>query len=256
MKWYSKLLVFFLTTPICAKYNVSIDLGPSIQYTRYKQGTIPSQKGFMIGPDFNIIYKKVWSPMVHIGLKGLWDIPHICSSNGLIVDANEYQLNGHLGYCLKSYCKRFLLTPFTGFDFIYLRHEITTNIMTHRYFQINIPIGLDFTHHYSDGFTWGFTGYYDIDAWTRLKVSTPDVMDICNDCETIEKIKLKRCHRFFIKMPFEWHYRIDSRVGIDIIWKPIFTWQKFSKEDCPTDLNIPVLKQWHLGSTFALGIRF
>ncbi len=257
MKKHLKLFLLFSCLSIYALPPFTFDLGPTLQYTRYKQGALPNQKGFMIGPDFNFMYKKVWRPMIHIGFKGLWDIPHICSKNGLIVDSNEYQVNGHVGFCFKSYCQRFLLTPFTGLDFIYLRHEITTNMLKHRYFQVNVPVGLDFTHNAMDHFSWGITGYYDIDVWTRLKVSTPDVMDVCDGCETSEKIKLKRCHRFFVKAPFTWHYRTDKRVGIDVIFKPVFVWQKFNKEkECPTDLNIPILKQWHLGSTFALGINF
>jgi len=223
----------------------------------------------MSGVALDTRIKKAWKPAAYIGFRGLWDIPHICSENGLIIDSNEYQVNGHLGFNFESDDGRCSIIPFTGIDFIHLSHQIKCDIIRHKYFQINVPIGVEFLYNPSECFSWGIKTYYDIDAWTRLKVATPCLTD--TQCC---KIKLKRGHRAHVEMPLKWHYRVDERVGIDISWIPLFTWQKFNSEKlcCPESctpnpccitgtsdpdaLNIPVLKQWHLGSILTFGITF
>ena len=261
MKYLQHLSILLLFSfPIFGNSNslFSLNLGPTLQYTRYNQGDLPRQVGFMAGPAFDFRIKKPWRPTAYIGFKGLWDIAHICSDNGLIIDSNEYEVNTHIGFEFQPEEQNFSFTPFSGIDFIHLGHEVKDDIMSSRYFQINIPIGLEFIHYYSETFTWGMKGYYDIDAWTRLKMSTPC---LCNtsDC----KIKLEKSHRFQLSAFFECHYRVDSRVGIDLTWMPLFTWQKFGKDescDTPCDgttpLNIPELKQWHLGWITTFGISF
>ncbi len=268
MKFRLELCLLALSLPLQASRLISLNVGPTAQYTRYTQGCLPKQSGLMMGPALDMQIKKAWKPMAYIGFRGLWDIPHICSDNGLIIDSNEYQLNAHLGFNFQRCC-RFSLTPFTGIDFIHLSHQIKDDIIRHKYFQVNVPLGLEFNHYASECFTWGIKAYYDIDAWTRLKVSTPCLSDT-EDC----KIKLKRSHRFQIELPLEYHLRTDHRVGIDITWRPLFTWQKFGSEknccpeSCKTDnccitgtndpdaLNIPELKQWHFGSVVTVGITF
>lgn len=269
MRFRTALCMVLLSLPIRASNLVSLNIGPTIQYTRYKQGCLPKQMGPMAGVAFDMDIKKAWKPAAYIGFKGLWDIPHICSDNGLIIDSNEYEVNAHLGFNFETSNGKFSFIPFTGIDFIHLGHQIKSDIIKHRYFQINVPIGLEFVHHASNSFSWALKTYYDIDAWTRLKVSTPCLCDT-DDC----KIKLKRCHRFHIELPLKWHYRTEERVGIELSWIPLFTWQKFNceknccSETCSTDpccitgstdpdaLNIPVLKQWHLGSILTFGISF
>lgn len=269
MRFSKVLCIVLLHIPLHASRLISLNVGPTIQYTRYTQGCLPKQSGPMSGVAFDTRIKKAWKPAAYIGFRGLWDIPHICSENGLIIDSNEYQVNGHLGFNFESDDGRCSIIPFTGIDFIHLSHQIKCDIIRHKYFQINVPIGVGFLYNPSECFSWGIKTYYDIDAWTRLKVATPCLTD--TQCC---KIKLKRGHRAHVEMPLKWHYRVDERVGIDISWIPLFTWQKFNSEKlcCPESctpnpccitgtsdpdaLNIPVLKQWHLGSILTFGITF
>lgn len=266
MKKKNLLWLFLLISPsiYCTPYDraISLNVGPTLQYTRYKQGELPNQQGFMAGPAFDFRLSKPWHSFLYVGFKGLWDVPHLCSDNGLIIDSNEYELNLHLGYQIKPEEQRFSFIPFVGLDFIHLSHKVKDEIIGSRYFQINIPIGLQFLFEHSDRFDWGFKGYYDIDVWTRLKMSTPDLCDT-KDC----KIELERSHRFQISGIFEWHFRLEKHVGIDLTYMPLFTWQRFGTDkvcdpkcfsECSTTtpLNIPKLTQWHLGSICTFGISF
>ncbi len=271
MKFRAELCVLLLSFPAYASRHISLNVGPTFQYTKYNQGNLPKQVGTMVGPAFDMRIKKAWRPAAYIGFRGLWDIPHICSDDGLIIDSNEYEVNAHLGFNFETSSEKFSIIPFTGIDFIHLSHKIKDNIIRHKYFQINVPAGIEFMHYVSKSFSWGIKTYYDIDAWTRLKVSTPI---LCNtkDC----KIELKRCHRFHIELTFEWHYETKKGTHFDLSYIPLFTWQKFNSEkkcclptSCKTScttacettsdpdaLNIPVLKQWHLGSIVTLGVSF
>jgi len=251
-------LLLFFPLPIYGMRLFSLNLGPTLQYTKYNQGDLPKQVGFMVGPAFDFYIKKPWRPTAYIAFKGLWDVPHLCSDNGLIIDSNEYEANAHFGFEFQPEGHNFSLIPFTGIDFIHLGHGVKDDIIKSRYFQINIPVGLEFIYYFSESFTWGAKAYYDIDAWTRLKISTPCLCDT-NDCS----IKLEQSHRFQITAPFKWHYRTNEHVGIDITWMPLFIWQKFGADqtcstscDNTTPLNIPKLKQWHLGSITTFGISF
>ena len=273
MKFRAELCVLLLSFPAYASRHISLNVGPTFQYTKYNQGNLPKQIGSMVGPAFNMFIKKAWRPTAYIGFRGLWDIPHICSDDGLIIDSNEYEVNAHLGFNFEPSSEAFSIIPFTGIDFIHLSHTIKDSIIRHKYFQINVPVGIEFIHYVSKSFSWGIKPYYDIDAWTRLKVSTPSLCDTKN-C----KIKLKRCHRFHIELPLKCHYETRKGTHFDISCIPLFTWQKFNSEkkcststNCsttcsticdsvgttdPDALNIPVLKQWHLGSIVTLGISF
>ncbi len=265
MKYLQQLsLILLFSMPLNANGTrlLSFNLGPMLQYTKYEQGCLPKQIGFMAGPAFEFRIKKPWRPTGHIAFKGLWNLEYICSENGLIINSNEYEGNVHLGFEFQPEGRNFSFIPFTGVDLIHLVHEVKDDIIKSRYFQVNIPIGLEFIQYFSETFTWGAKAYYDIDAWTRLKISTPCL------CETDDyEIKLKQSHRFQLSAFFECHYRVNSRVGIDLSWAPLFTWQKLgSDEACntacdtsceiTTPLNIPELKQWHLGWITTFGLSF
>lgn len=230
----------------------TLDLGPTWQYTHYDQGNLPSQKGFMAGLAFDTYYQNAWKPMGYVGFRGLWDIPNICSCNGLMIDSNEYNVNAHLGYCFASKEKNLLVSPFTGFDFIYLKHEIEHDIFVSHYAQINIPLGVFLTHRVSENFEWSLRTYYDFAVWTRLNITTPCL------CPTeCDEVTLKGGKRFYIEVPLRWHFRPNKKIGIDFAYTPLFSWQKFNNNECCLKAcNIPTLSQWHLGAVITLGINF
>jgi hypothetical protein len=234
----------------CFDFDCKVECGPTFEYTRFTQGCLPYQSGMMIGPVGVIDLEHACGIDWYMRFKGLYDIPYICSNNGLTVDAREYEVNGHLGYQINNNDCCFSLTPFTGIDFIYLRHEITCNIIRNRYYQVNVPFGLDFIYQLSDSVNWGIKLWYDLDAWTRLKVSTPN---LCDSAET--KIELKRGDRVSLEMPLNWNFSVcDWCCSLNFTF--LFSWQKFGCEKCPTELNIPVLEKWHVGSIATFGIEF
>lgn len=252
-KSYCALLSLLLTPAAQAAWSdfcTTIKTGPSTEYTRIKQGCLPHQSGAMIGPVGSIFFEHDSGLNILSRFKALFDIPHICSNNGITVKAKKYEYNNHCGYRCGCDEDCYTLTPFTGIDFIYLRHAITNDIMINRYYQINVPFGCNIQHNISESVHWGLKIYYDLDVWSRLKICTPELNDTS---ET--KINLKRGDRVAVEVPFSWNFSLcNYKCFLD--YTLLFNWQKFKKEACPTDLTILELKQWHIGSMINFGIQF
>lgn len=230
--------------------TITKTVGATLQYTRFKQGCLPKQKGFMMGPELHAFIKKAWRPAAHIGFTGLWDIEYIASKNGLFIDANEYQLEAHLGFCFTTCNEKLEIIPFTGMDYIHLFHEVEDDIIKRKYNQINIPIGIMLKHDVCSHFEWGICALYDIDVWTRTRIITPDLCESTN-------LKLKRGQRVAIHAPLICKHHLNDCFDIDCVFTPLFSWQKFNVEDCCTgNPQSPLLKFWHLGATLSLAIRF
>jgi hypothetical protein len=235
---------------VLADYVLNFKAGPAYEYVRYTQGCLPHQSGTMIGPVIQFDLYHSCGLATHLTFKGLFDIPHISSINGLFIDATEYEAVWHCGYEFNSLCRIFLLEPFVGIDFFYLRHENAQDVLSKRYFNINVPVGLRLTYLASDCYTLGLNAYYDIDAWTRLKVQTPGLCDIKD-----VKVCLKRSHKFQIAALFQHNFDIGNYT-CELAYEPLFCWQQFARPKCCFDVPINRLKHWHVGHMLTIGIQF
>lgn len=250
----SLLLILFSATIINAD-PIDLYLGPSLQYGRFHQNCLDAQKGFLSGPSAGLEITYPWRPYFGLFFDGLWSVANFCSEDGLFINSAQYNTMMKLGFNFGGNNTSFIVTPYTGVGFLHLSHELKKDLITYKYNNVYIPLGLRFLHELSECFSWEFLIHYRADAYTRLKVSTPCLCDT-DDC----KIKLKRTDGVFASLPLTWTYGQERRVGFITKLTPTFDWQRFN---CPDDccengvaLNIPQLKHWKLGFQAMLGITF
>lgn len=230
-------------------------IGASLVYTRFTQGQLNDQKGFRAGPYFDFSWQRPWRFYGGLFFRGLWDAGHICSCDGTRVESVEYKPRMELGVPLTWHDENLNFTPFIGLGFTHLSHELVNDVITYRYHHLYVPFGFDFSYQPSDCFKMGLKTLYRFDAWTRLKVSTPDLCDTNED-----KINLKRTHGVHVEMPLTSVFRSQERVSLFLACTPTFDYQKFGcVDECqPNNLQLPIaqLKHWTLGLSTRFGINF
>lgn len=251
-----KYIVFLLLTsiPLIGFKQVSMHVGSQLLYTRIFQECLNTQKGFLAGPNFDFQWTRPWWIYTGLFFDGLWQVGHICTCDGTIADNNQYDTKLKIGYPFLFESKNFMFTPHLGVGFLHFSHQIEPCVIRYKYNHIYVPIGFSTNHNFSDHFSWQLHAYYRLDAWTRLKVSTPDLCDT-KDCN----IKLQRSHGFHIELPLCGNYRTGKPVTIQLVCCPTFDWQKFPCVDpCDCNASVPIaqLKTWKFGTKALFGIRF
>lgn len=261
------LLALSVSSLYCSHF--STNLGIDFNYARYEIGKIAKQSGYLAGPHFDFAYKKLRSVYTGIDFDGRWNAGLICSKSNLCntscltggcvqADVADYFTDWKIGYYYLSSQERFSLTPYTGLGFQHLSYQIDPSLMRYKYYQIYVPIGLEFMYHSDRNFSIGCQAQYRAGAYSRLKVSTPCVEDCDSSCD--DKIHLRYSHGFNFKVPSTLHYRTDKRVGFNLSCIPFFDWNKFS-DTCDTNSEgvvfpIPTNKRWYLGINANIGITF
>lgn len=235
------------------------NLGIDFNYARYKLGELSDIGGYLAGIHFDFYFKKPSSAFVGLYFDGKWKAGPLCSDINcchlydLRSDIKDYITSFHLGYNAATGDEKFMFTPFSGIGFYFLSNTLAPDIIRYEYFNFYVPLGMEFQWNVKDHFHVGLNATYRLDAHTRVKVSTPCV-DIC------EKLDIKRCHGFKVEIPLTWKHTFCKRVDFQTKVSPFFDWNKFgaSKENtcfC-IPIQVPEMKQWYVGLSVLLGIRF
>lgn len=234
----------------------SINVGPTFNFARYKFGDLPKTQGYLAGIHADFTHDLPCHLWTRLRFDGRWNAGFVCSKDGVRTKIQDYRPQWDLGYNFAlGRCENFELAPFAGLGFFYLSNKFKTEDNTFRYLNLYVPIGLhaNWIVH-EDCFEVGLSTFYRIDAWTRLKVKTPDL-------EQTNKLKLKRTQGLLVELPLTWYHEDDCRcANFQTRVVPFFDWNRFgkTKEKNENGLRVPVpkLQQWYLGVHVDVGIRF
>ncbi|MFC1841538.1 hypothetical protein ACFLYA_00535 [Candidatus Dependentiae bacterium] len=246
--------------PIPLKHNyLQSNLGIDFNYARYKLGALSDMSGYLAGLHVDFYYKKPRSALVGLYFDGRWNAGHICSDINccnffdLRSCIDDYMTSFHLGYNATTCDDTFMLTPFSGVGFYFLSNKLNPNIIEYKYFNVYVPLGMEFQWDIKDHFNVGLNATYRLDAHTRVKMILPCIK-IC------EKIKLKRSHGFKLEIPLIWNHTYCKRVNFQTKVVPFFDWNKFGASKKTNryciPIQIPCMKRWHLGLSVLIGISF
>jgi hypothetical protein len=266
-----KILLLLASCSSLVASQFSMNVGADFNYARYELDNIAQQSGYLAGPHFDISYEKPDYFCTALNFDGRWNAGLICSSNddlcnnsclsGGCLQANvaDYITDWTLGYYYLNSEESFSFVPFAGVGFYHLSYEIDPSIMRYKYYQVYVPVGVDFSYHSLRNFSIGTKIQYRAGVYNRLRVSTPCVSDDCDSC-CDDKIALNYSQGFNIKVPVVWHYRVDKPVGFYLSCIPFFDWHKFA-DTCDTNSDcvvfpIPENKRWYLGVNANFGITF
>ena len=195
-----KMYLLFLATlcvPLSARH-LSMNFGTDFNYARYKFDNIALQSGYLAGPHFDFAYKKPCRFYTGINFDGRWNAGLICTSNDDLCNINcltggclqanvaDYLTDWEIGYYYLSREEQFSVMPFTGVGFQHLSYEIDPSILRYKYYQVYVPVGLEFLYNSPRCFSIGFEVIYRAGVYNRLKVTTPcvDDCDFSNTCTT------------------------------------------------------------------------
>lgn len=283
------------------------NVGLNFNFARYRFGDLPTLNGYLAGIHWDLSHSWPSNWFVNLQFDGEWNAGPVsadncstdCDCNGnpiaptdLQSSIRDFRPEFDFGWNF-SFCENenFTLTPFIGLGFLYLSNKLCPQDVRYRYYNLNVPIGLSATwYSYScecSDFDMGLAITYRIDAWTRLKLSLPDLdmdavvcVDPCNcdcpntvttpsnvvcndDCDdNCNKLKLKRTNGVHVAMPMRWNFDTKEDMCINMQAKvvPFFDWNSFgrTKEVNANLIPVPVpkLKQWYLGLHVDVGINF
>lgn len=269
-----KKIVFIALVASCFAIQASfleMHWGLDHNYARYDFDSIAKQSGYLAGFHFDFSYKNPRRIYTGVHFDGRWNAGNVCSDKPdlcnsscltggcLLASVADYLVDWQLGYYYMNDDECFSFKPYAGVGFQHLSYLIDPSVMRYKYYQVYVPVGVEFLYHSPRNFSIGTDIAYRAGVYNRLKVSTPCVSDDCNStCD--EKIKLKYSQGFSFKIPIELEYRVEKRVGFQLSCIPFFDWNKFNNT-CDTNSDcivfpIPESKRWYLGVTAALGIIF
>lgn len=257
MKHVKGLVLVACLSTMCVERATEFHLnaGPLFNFARFKFGCLPKIQGYLAGlhADFELVTPCCF--YTSIIFDGRWNAGFICGDQDTKAQIKDYRSQWFLGYRFCSGCNT-SITPFWGFGFYHLSQELKPDIMSYRYFNIFIPLGLHFEWDpCSDEFTIGLSVLYRPDVWTRLKLDTPCVQACDN-----QKIKLKRSYGVHVALPMQWVLTCNECVDVQTKIVPFFDWNRFGKAD-EANCNglcfeVPRLDRWYLGLHIDIGIRF
>jgi len=279
------LFLMLLSTSLRADYRFNMNVGSDFNYARYNLDNVAPLGGYLAGVHFDFDYKKPCYLYTGVQFDGRWNAGLICSNikscdpcyvgGNMRAEVADYITDWRLGYHWVNTEETWSVTPFVGVGFQHLSFELEPSIMRYRYYQVFVPIGLDFYYHMRcNNITLGLRGNYRAGAYNRLKVTTPCVTDTDDECELTtnstccpqskcgcdDKIKLKYSHGFHIDTPLIFRYREGCCVSVDLSFIPFFDWNRFARtcEKNFNDIVIPITanKRWYLGFTLGIGINF
>lgn len=257
-----------LTLPLCLwgrwceQDNSQLNVGPLFNFARYKLGCLPKFEGYLAGVHADYIYgRPVCEPLSdlygYLRFDGRWNAGYICGKDLLKSNINDYRPEFGIGYNV-NVCNDQYFTPFVGLGFYYLSNKMKPVIMTYKYLNLYVPIGANHLWRVKDCFQVELMAEYRIDAWTRLKLKTPDVK-IC------DKIKLHRTNGVHVELPMTRFYDVDmcwcsETFHMQTKVVPFFDWNRFGSANEGNSqglcLAVPELKRWYLGLHVDLGINF
>jgi hypothetical protein len=242
--------------------NTQVNVGPLFNFARYNFGNLPKIEGYLAGVHTDLIYGRSYcDPLsdlyLNLRFDGRWNAGFVCGQDELKSQIKDYRPELNIGYnwciCDESY----YLTPLTGIGFYYLSNELKPNIITNRYFNVYVPIGANLLWQAKRHFQVELAAEYRINAWTRLKLQTPD-LNVC------DKLKLTHTNGVHVEVPMTWFLDTYSCCFNDLHLQckvvPFFDWNRFGNVNernfeglC---LPVPELKRWYLGLHVDIGVNF
>jgi hypothetical protein len=258
---YLCLLLALAGSPLAARefedQKMQINLGPLFNYARYDLGCLPKIQGYLVGFHSDYTYRNDPGFYTQLQFDGRWNAGYISGNFDTKVKIRDYRPEWDLGYdiALSRDCTAYL-TPLAGFGFYYLSNELQPDVMTYRYFNFYIPVGLEALWKiHEDECELGLRAVYRVDAYTRLKLVTPCL----EPCECT-KIKLERSQGIYVQMPITWYKTWDKRANFQIKIVPFFDWNRFGKADQANSngicVDVPQLDNWYVGMQLDFGLRF
>lgn len=231
-----------------------INVGALFNYARFNIQGLPRIDGYLSGIHFDIHrgYPSYWYTTLRFD--GRWNAGAIRGNQNLRTTIKDYRPEFNLGYSVISFNKQYAVTPFVGFGFYYLSNALQPNVMTFRYFNMYVPFGINFLLLARQPFQLGFLLSYRLDAWTRLKLTTPALQT------PIGKLKLKQTYGLHAELPFTWVDTCEKRVNKQVRVVPFFDWNHFGRSKQTTNQQVlfplPELDRWFLGLRIDIGFNF
>lgn len=235
--------------------NVGIDFN----YALYSVGELSPMSGYLAGGHFDFCFKKPQSALVGIYFDGRWNAGHLCSPNDcddlgdVRSNVSDYITSVHLGYNFTNCSNTTMYTPVTGIGLYCLSTELTPSIIRYKYYNLHVPVGCELQWDLNHCFSLNLHAVYRIDAYTRLKITTPCV-DVC------DTLRVKRSHGLSVSLPMKRVYSFCRRVNLQTTCIPFFDWNRFGevseKSECCIPIAVPEWKRWYLGIKFLVGLSF
>lgn len=281
----------------------STSVGPLFNFARYTFDNdvdccntaplccdFPHAQGYLAGLHFDFTYSRPSRWYANLQFDGEWNAGYVNNTANTFLQIKDYRPEFDFGYNFFINKNHYFITPFTGLGFYYLSTEIKNEVLTNKYNNLYVPVGLNVTwnvhpdcfENVVECFTAGLTAEYRIDAWTRLKITTdggtncpngtcPDLCcdsscdqsctpEVCNPCD--DKIKLNsRTHGLHVELVFNWFPTFNEKVNFIAVGAPFFDWNRFGSacvSNCESDAGVPVpkLTRWYVGFHAQMGIRF
>lgn len=217
--------------------NMQMNIGPIVNYAHYEFGCEPNIRGVLAGLHFDYQHIQPKREFVGVRFDGRWNAGSVSNCLQEKNTIRDYRPELDLGYNFMWCQNSMRATPFTGLGFLYFAINPRCEDIKNQYFNLFVPIGLQYEHQVNDCFSWGFMAEYRIDAWTRMKVKE----DCCTLCD---KMKLHpRTQGLLIELPFTWFGK-ESKCH-QFSWHlkvvPLFDWNRFgnscredSSSSCPS----------------------
>lgn len=235
--------------------------GLLFNYAHYSFGDLPDYSGYLAGlhVDFEHRYKEC--VRTEVRFDGAWNAGHICAENDLKANINDFRTMFDIGYIMTPCSDTWSVTPYLGFEFVYLSNKLCPQDVTYKYYLIYVPIGFLSEWKFSDEFSAGLSFQYEIEAWQNLTMRNPNIVPLTmgNCCKDMD-IELTRSYGIHIEMPFTRQLVCNSNCyELQTKLVPFFDWHKFGEaKACNNQLTplIPHLTEWYLGVHWNIGIRF
>lgn len=243
---------------LCARQfenqTFALNTGALFNFARYDLGELPKIEGYLAGIHTDLTHSKPSKWFTSLIFDGRWNAGYVSGNDDIKVQIKDYRPELQLGYTFFLENQRTSVTPFTGLGFFYLSNEIKPDIITYRYFNLYVPVGLHVDHTLKEEICdIGLLLEYRPDVWTRLKVNTPCVK-LC------EKFTMHRAHGLRIELPFTHYHTTSHRANIQTKIVPFFDWNHFgavNQTNCAGQcIPVPKLNQWYLGLHVDIGLRF
>jgi len=229
--------------------TMQMNLGPTVNFARYKFDCTPEMQGAMVGLHFDWQHNRENREFVQVRFDGRWSAGDIkgCNTENRVQDYRpEFNFGWNFTPC---WCDNsFTFTPIVGLGFFFLSNELSLHESSCnlgcvdtcatstgcsssdenrlRYFNFNIPVGLFTTYKYSDCLSIGLNAEYRIDAVTRLRANE-DCKSLCSSVKPNS-----RTQGVLVEMPFNYHLGDWMCMDWQMKFVPLFDWNRFGSANC------------------------
>src|SRR3990172_7760634 len=175
MKKQHILLLLCAVSPLIARHqHLNLNVGTVFNYARYRLGCLEPQSGYLAGPHIDFSFQKACRPFFGVEFDGRWNAGFITDACSTVrAHVADYIPAAYLGFTFGITNNTWLVTPFTGLGYYRFVYQLEPDMLTYKYNQIFVPVGLNVSYRSPRNFSIGFEPMYRIGAYNRVKVSTP-----------------------------------------------------------------------------------